>query len=128
MSLWLVAIVGMGYVSSLLLGGVLSQDFDFTNRPESVRAQEVIDQKFQTNSDQDTELVIVQSDSLTVDDAPFEAAVKGLERDIAGLDGDVLAGPPVTYYDLAKRSPDQAAGLVSKDQRSTLISVTLQDR
>ncbi len=128
MSLWLVAIVGMGYVSSLLLGGVLSQDFDFTNRPESVRAQEVIDQKFQTNSDQDTELVIVQSDSLTVDDAPFEAAVKGLERDIAGLDGDVLAGPPVTYYDLAKRSPEQAAGLVSKDQRSTLISVTLQDR
>ncbi len=128
LSVWLVAIVSMGYVSSLLLGGVLSQDFDFTNRPESVRAQEVIDQKFHTNSDQDTELVIVTSASLAVEDPRFEQAVKGLQHDIAALDGDIMAGPPVTYYDVAKRSPEQAAGLVSRDHRATLISVTLEDR
>lgn len=124
--LWLVLIVAMGAVSSQLLGDVLTQDFEFTNRPESVRAQEVIDEEFANGSEvESTEFVIVQSESLTVDDPGFREVVTGLQGKIAALDGAILAAPPVTYYDLAQESPEQAAGLVSQDQRTTLITVPL---
>jgi RND superfamily putative drug exporter len=124
---WVVVIVSMGIVSSRLLGDVLSQDFEFTNKPEAVRAQEVIDETFQTGGAEDTEFVIVQSESLTIDDPRFEEAVRGLQDEIAGLDGEILASPPVSYYDLVKQAPEQAAGLVSRDGGATLISVALKD-
>jgi RND superfamily putative drug exporter len=124
---WVVVIVSMGVVSSQLLGDVLNQEFEFTNRPESVRAQEVLDEKFETGGAEDTEFVIVQSESLTVEDRRFEEAVRGLQNEIAALDGEILASPPVSYYDVAERSPQQAAGLVSQDERATLIMVALKD-
>ena len=46
LGLWLVLIVGAGVLSSTLLSGVLNQDIAFTNKPESVRAQDVIDAHF----------------------------------------------------------------------------------
>jgi uncharacterized membrane protein YdfJ with MMPL/SSD domain len=129
LGLWLVLIVAMGGLSSALLGDVLNQDIAFTNKPESVRAQDVIDSRFaQGGSEADsTEFFVIQSDSLTVDDTQFEAIVTKVKGDIAGLGGDLLAAPPVSYYDAVKNSEEQAAGLVSKDKRTTLISVGLKD-
>lgn len=124
--LWVVLIVAMGAVSSQLLGDVLTQDFEFTNRPESVRAQDVIDEKFANGSAvESTEFVIVRSESLTVDDPQFREVVTSLQGDIAALDGEMLAASPVTYYDLAQEAPEQAAGLVSQDQQTALITVPL---
>lgn len=124
--LWLVLIVAMGAVSSQLLGDVLTQDFEFTNRPESVRAQDVIDEKFANGSAvESTEFVIVQSESLTVEDPQFREVVTGLQAEIGALDGEILAASPVTYYDLAQEAPEQAAGLISQDQRTALITVPL---
>ncbi|HEV8681246.1 MAG TPA: MMPL family transporter [Actinomycetota bacterium] len=125
--IWVVVIVSMGIVSSRLLADVLSQEFEFTNEPESVRAQDVIDEKFETNGAEDTEFVIVQSGSLTIEDARFEQAVKELRDEISTLDGEILASPPMTYYDLVEQSPELAAGLVSRDGRATLIAVALKD-
>jgi putative drug exporter of the RND superfamily len=125
--LWVVLIVTMGYLSSQLLGDVLTQEFEFTNNPESVQAQEVIDEKFSNGEEvASTEFFIVGSQSLTVDDPEFEQAVRGLQEEIGSL-GEELAGPPVTYYDVAEQSPEQAAGLVSEDGQATLISVPLVD-
>ncbi|MGH2764321.1 MAG: MMPL family transporter [Actinomycetota bacterium] len=126
--LWVVLIVTMGYLSSQLLGDVLTQEFEFTNEPEAVRAQQVIDEKLSDGTElASTEFLIVQSESLAVEDPRFEAAVRGLQEEIGALDGDVLASPPLTYYDLVQQSPEQAAGLVSRDGRATLIAVPLQD-
>ena len=128
LGVWLVLIVAMGGLSSALLGDVLNQDIAFTNRPESVRAQDVLDQRFAAGKEPDsTEFFVIQSQSLTVDDPQFEAVVNKVKGDIAALDGDVLATSPVTYYDVLKRSQEQAAGLVSKDRKTTLISVGLKD-
>jgi putative drug exporter of the RND superfamily len=125
--IWLVLVLGAGYLSSQLLGDVLSQEFDFTNEPESVRAQEIIDQRFGGNGAEDTEFVIVQSDSATVEDPEFETAVRELQGELAQLDREILAQPPVSYYDVAEQSPEQAAGLVSSDGNATLITVALKD-
>ena len=123
---WVVVIVSMGVVTSQLLGDVLTQEFSFTNRPDSVRAQEVLDEEFETGGAEDTEFVIVQSGSLTVEDPRFEEAVRGLQAELAAIDGETLASPPVTYYDVAQKAPEQAAALVSEDGHATLISVPLK--
>jgi RND superfamily putative drug exporter len=125
--IWLIVVIGMGFVSSKLLSGVLSQEFNFTNKPDSVRAKDLIDAKINTSAAKDTEFVIVSSPELTVDDPAFKAAVTSLEQKVAALDGSVLASPPISYYDALARSPDQAAGLVSKDKSTTLISVPVTD-
>jgi putative drug exporter of the RND superfamily len=129
LGVWLVLIVAMGAVSSALLSGVLNQDIAFTNSPESVQAQDVLDAKFtQTGKEPDsTEFFIIQSSSLTVDDAQFQSFVTGVQDRIAKLDSDILADPPVTYYDVVAQSEDQAASLVSQDRRATLIPVNLND-
>jgi RND superfamily putative drug exporter len=128
LGIWVVLIASMGFVSSQLLGDVLTQEFEFTNNPESVRAQQVIDERFSEGTEvASTEFFIVQSESLTVEDPAFEAAVRDLQANISELNGGLLAGQPFTYYDLAEQSPDQAAGLVSRDGRGTLIGVPLLD-
>jgi len=128
LALWLVLIVAMGGVTSSLLSDALNQDIAFTNRPESVQAQDVFDASFGGGNEPDsTEFFIVQSGSLTIDDAQYEGVVKQVESDVAGLDHDTLAGQPVSYYDVADQSQEQAAGLVSQDRRTTLISVPLKD-
>jgi hypothetical protein len=89
LTIWLVLIVTMGVVSGALLSGVLSQDISFTNRPESVQAQDVLDAKFPSQGGNgqgaadSTEYVIITSDSLTVDDPAFQAFAKGVQATLA---------------------------------------------
>jgi uncharacterized membrane protein YdfJ with MMPL/SSD domain len=125
--LWVLILVVMGVASGTLLSGVLTQDIAFTNKPESIQAQDVIDAKFTPKSaGKETEYVIVQSDSQTVDAASFEAYVKRLQAALAAKTG-LVAAPPITYYDAVQQSPDQAAGLVSQDRHATLIPVAIKD-
>ena len=123
---WVVLIVAMGAVSSRLLAGALSDDVEFTNDPESVRAQAVLEERFDVRSSVDTEFFIVHSDRLTVDDPRFEAVVRDVQGEVAATGGDGLAGPPVSYYDLLERAEDQAAGLVSQDRHTTLVPAELR--
>jgi len=129
LGVWLVLIVAMGGVSSALLSGVLNQDIAFTNRPESVQAQDVLDAKFSPGGKQpdSTEFFVIQSQTLTIDNAAYRTFVTNVQAQISALGGDVLADPPVTYYDVVAQAPDQAASLLSKDQRATLIPVDLKD-
>jgi len=126
LGVWIVLAVTMGALTTHLLAGVLSQDVAFTNNPESVRAQDVLDQKFKTSRSADTEFFIVHSSSSTVDDPGFQATVKALQGKIAAL-GDLLASPPATYYDVLQQAPDQAGQLVSPDRHYTLIPAELKD-
>jgi RND superfamily putative drug exporter len=125
--IWVAAIAVMVGVGGTLIADVLSQDISFTNRPESVRAQDALDAAFNTSRRQDTEFLIVHSPSATVQDQEFQGFVQQLQGRVAALDGDVLASPPTTYYDVVEQAPDAAAGLVSEDGHYTLITVNLVD-
>jgi RND superfamily putative drug exporter len=130
LGVWLVVIIAAGMLSSAMLSGVLNQDIAFTNKPESVKAQDVLDARFTVggNKADSTEFFVIQSKSLTVDDPKYRALVTDLKGQISALDGSTLVGQPTTYYDVAEHSTEQAAGLVSKDRRTTLISVGLKKR
>jgi uncharacterized membrane protein YdfJ with MMPL/SSD domain len=125
---WVLFVVVMGAITGSLLEGALSNDVAFTNRPESVQAQDVLDQKFlgiePGTSPPDTEFVIVQSSTGTVDDPAYEAYVTQLQQALAART-DLLRAPPTDYYEAAAASPQQAAGLVSEDKKTTLIPIVL---
>lgn len=123
--IWAALFVAMVGVASSLLGGVLNNDISFTNKPDSIKAQDVIDQKFSaTQLGKSTEYVIVESSSLTVDAPEYQTYVTQLQGALAAKT-DLLAAPPATYYDTVQASPEAAAGLVSKDRHYTLIPVAI---
>ena len=99
----------------------LNNDISFTNKPESIKAQEVIDEQFSAaQQGASTEFVIVHSETLTVDDPAFKEYVNSSSRaTLRGVETDLVAAPPTTYYDALEASPDAAAGLVSQDQHYT---------
>src|SRR5919198_5399998 len=99
LGVWLVVIVAMGMLSSAGLSGVLNQDIAFTNKPESVRAQDILDARFTApgNKADSTEFFVIQSKTLTVDDPRYQAVVTDLRTRIAALDHDTLVGQPTTY-------------------------------
>jgi RND superfamily putative drug exporter len=126
LAVWVVVVIGAFGFAGVALGDVLTNDIAFTNKPESIKAQDVIDQQFGGERDQNSEYVIIESADATIDDAAFQAYVTKIQGAVAGA-GDIVAEPPVSYYDLAQSSPKDAAGLVSTDQHATLIPVFLVD-
>jgi RND superfamily putative drug exporter len=124
---WVVLIAAAGMTAGALLGGVLNNDIEFTNQPESVRAQDVIDQRFaEQSAGASTEFVIISSNEQTVDDPAFEDYVGELQAALAARK-DLVAEPPASYYDVFARSEDAAAGLVSANRTATLLPVAIKD-
>jgi RND superfamily putative drug exporter len=125
--IWLVFIAAMGYLSSTLLGDVLTQDIEFTNSPESVKAENLLTEKFPgADQNENTVFFVLGSETLTVDDPAFQERVTDLTSAIEALGDDVIAAPPTSYLDVP---PEQvpASGLVSQSQHFALIPVPLVD-
>ncbi len=144
-TVWVFVVAVLGTVSGMYLSGALTNDIAFTNEPESVEAQTLIEDKV-TGEQAITEFIIVKNRDLAVDDPAFQEYVRKVQADVVALGNDVVAEPAegqqasvVTVYDLqaaAEAATDpqeraaleaQAALLVSKDGKGTLITVPLVD-
>jgi putative drug exporter of the RND superfamily len=117
LAVWaLLAIVGIAAIGGLL-GGALTSDSGVTSKPESLRAQDLIDERL-PGSDALDELVVVRSEDRTVRDPAFAAEVRGVAEQLR-------SGPDVrrvgTYLDRG------GAILVSRDQHATLLPVVMAD-
>jgi RND superfamily putative drug exporter len=124
---WALIAIGSFVAAGLFLGGVLNDDIEFTNRPESVRAQEVLDERFGDGAQgRSTEYVIVSSETATVEDPAFRGYVERLQPALS--EAPSVAGPPSSYYQAVEASPEAAAGLVSADERSTLLPIVITDQ
>jgi RND superfamily putative drug exporter len=141
--IWVLVVAALSTVSGMFLSGALTNDIAFTNEPESIKAQTLIEDKI-TGEQTDTEFVIVKNRELSVDDPAFQQYVQKVQADAVAL-GDTVVAPPavgqqasvVTVYDLraaaaAATDPaqkagleQQAAGLVSKDGKATLVPVPI---
>ena len=115
--LWLVLLGSAGFVTSQLLGDALTTDFDFTNEPESVRAENLIEEKLRGPATLN-ETFIVQSEDLTVDDPAFQAEVDELHLDISRLG---LVKAQLSYYDT------QDPAMVSDDEHALLVIAQFPD-
>jgi RND superfamily putative drug exporter len=144
-TVWVFVVAVLGTISSAYLSGALTNDIAFTNEPESVEAQTLIEDKV-TGEQAITEFIIVKNRDLAVEDPAFQEYVRKVQADVVALGDDVVAEPAVgqqtsviTVYDLqaaAEAATDpqeraaleaQAAQLVSKDGKGTLVPVPIVD-
>ena len=75
-----------------LLGDALSTDAGLTNNPESDQAWDLIREGFPPGevTQPHTELVILSSETLTVDEAAFKSTVANVIESISTLDEQLL--------------------------------------
>ena len=116
---WVVLLGAAGFVTSQLLGDALTQDFDFTNEPESVRARELIEDRLR-GPETLAETYIVMSEDLTTSDPEFRAHVADIQADLSGL-GPQLVQASFTFYDT------QDPAMASRDRHATLVTAVLPD-
>lgn len=100
-----------------LLGDALTAQGSFTNQPESLRAQQLLEERLR-GPDQIVESVIVRSEELTVDDPAFAAHVDSVAARLAALGPDKILSV-LTYSD----NPDPA--LISEDRHATIVPVVM---
>jgi RND superfamily putative drug exporter len=114
--LWVVLFLVGGWLTLSFLSGALTTQAQFTNNPDSKQAQTLLEQRL-TGPRRANEVVIVRSDSQTVNHPQFKAYVQQLKGDLDALEPGVVQ----TVED-----PYQAGGrFVSEDRHATLIPVTM---
>jgi RND superfamily putative drug exporter len=114
LGLWVLAIAIAGWISSQYLADALTTSADFTNSPEAVQAEELVEERF--GEEGVTEILILTSEDATIDDPAFEQAVRAVQAE--AIDEGAEA---VTFYDTEDPT------MVSDDKRTTLMPVTFED-
>ena len=71
-----------------------------------------------------TEIVIIQSEALTVDDAAFRGKVEEITRELRALGPDIVEGG-VNYYEAYANNPSDSLALVSTDRKSAIVALQL---
>ncbi|MCC6792521.1 MAG: MMPL family transporter [Thermomicrobiales bacterium] len=103
---------------------VVTGDWRFTGRPESVRAYDLMEDRLGIPRPL-TETVVVTVAGGTIDDPAARAIVEQTTAELRALSGVVAS--VTNAYELAALGMPEAALLTSADRTSTLISVTLTD-
>src|SRR5688572_27456362 len=94
---WLLVLVLAGGVATGL-GDAFTNEGGITNRPESVRADDLLTQRLRGGQDHPvTETVILRSDTATVDDPAFRQVVAQTAAALRALPAVVAA--VVTYHE-----------------------------
>jgi RND superfamily putative drug exporter len=114
LGLWVVTIAVAGWISSQYLAEALTTSADFTNSPEAVQAEDLIEERF--GEEGVTEVFILSSADVTVEDPTFEQAVRSLQAS-----APEKGARAVTFYDTEDPS------MVSNDGHTTLVPVTFEE-
>ncbi|MDQ3680255.1 MAG: MMPL family transporter [Actinomycetota bacterium] len=116
-AIWLLAVAASGVITSRFLADGLTTDVDLTNQPEAKQAQTLLAERMR-GPERDTEIVILASDSATVEDPAFRGYVDRVRSALTAL-GPGVVEHTQSYYDSGE------PGLVSNDRRTTLVPVVL---
>ena len=123
----MILILGFG-ASGVLLSKALTTDFDFTNNPEAVQAQTLLQQK-QLEQDVTPETFVMTGSQGATTDPAFTANVNAALNDIRALDPSVVLQVPSQFpLSQADKSNPQVAALgpfPSEDGSAVLFNVIL---
>ena len=115
--IWVALIAAAIATNATLLPSALTNEFGFSNNPESVRADDMLEKRLR-GPKKVTEMVVVQSPTHKVDDQPFKDKVEELHGKILALGPEFVQGG-VHYYMTGEES------LVSEDRGTTLMPFVL---
>ena len=114
---WMLVLAASSALIGGLLGGVLTQESRLTHEPEAERAAQLLEQRLR-GPERATEVFIVSSTSLTVDEPRYQAFVEDLHDRIVGLGPEHVVGVQ-TYYETGDDR------LVSEDRKTTILPTAL---
>jgi uncharacterized membrane protein YdfJ with MMPL/SSD domain len=113
---WGLAVVAAIAITAAFLGDALSGEEDVTSNTESRRADRLVSQRFVGQGSPDaTEVVVVRSATVTVNQPRFERQVMGLAEELEQAGAFQVA----TFYDTGDRR------LISRDERASGMLVAL---
>ena len=116
-AIWVLALViGLGLVGRLL-GSATTTEFSLSTEVEATKAADLLEDRLR-GPEPITEVVVVQSDSLTVDDPAFREKVETVFGELTALGGEVITTGR-HYYQGAEDS------LVSADRRTAVVPLVL---
>lgn len=110
---WAILIAAAVFLNVTLLADALTTEFGFSNNPDSVRADALLEDRLR-GPKRAKEVVVVQSDRLTVDDPAFEERVGRVFQEITSLGTGKVEGG-ANYYLTGIES------LVSADRKTTIM-------
>ncbi|MEX2274407.1 MAG: MMPL family transporter [Actinomycetota bacterium] len=113
--IWIAVLLLGATASATLLASALTTDFNFTNEPESKRAQELVDEGFDL-PEETAQTFIVTSDTATVEDEQFQTVLSGITEDLQASGTDTVK---------QVQSPLDQSMPASEDGRTALITVTM---
>ena len=115
-ALWVIALVVFVGLAATLLGDALTTEFHLTTDVDSVVGDRLVEERL-SGPPKLSDIVIVRSDTLTVDDNAFRQEVETIHRTVVGF-GDQVIESATHHYVLADES------LVSADRHTTIIPFT----
>jgi putative drug exporter of the RND superfamily len=122
-----VLVAGMAALSTLL-SPALSNDFDFTNNPEAIQAQKLLEQKGLEQDVSPESFVLVGGEGATSDPA-FADKVNAALEDLRGLDPSVVlqipSGYPLSEQDASDPQVASLGPIDSEDGTAVLFTVIL---
>ena len=120
-ALWVVLVVVGGLLSSQLLDAATTTELGLGGRAESERAAELLETRLRGGPEPVTEIVIIQSDTLTVDDPAFREKVESIFTDVGSLVPSVVTAAQHYYL-----TNDES--LVSQDRQTTIMPIVMTGR
>jgi RND superfamily putative drug exporter len=122
-----ILILGFG-ASGVLLSKALTTDFDFTNNPEAIQAQTLLQQK-QLEQDVTPETFVMTGPQGATTDPAFTEQVNAALHDLQGLDHSVVLQVPSQYpmskQDQANPQVGALGPFASEDGTAVLFNVIL---
>jgi uncharacterized membrane protein YdfJ with MMPL/SSD domain len=96
---WVAILVSSVVLMTTLLGGALTTDTEFYDNPESRQAQTILDERLGKSDGSINEMIIVRSQTLTVDDPQYQQTVEAMFGDVVGLGPEVVLGGRQLLHD-----------------------------
>ena len=118
--IWVLAIVISIILRIALFEDAITIEFAFTSNPDSKRADELIEDRALGGPKGTKEVVIVQSENLTVDEPAYQEFVEGIFGKLVALGPDIIRQETlVNYYQ------GRALFLVSEDRQTTIMPFSM---
>src|SRR5215216_1441270 len=121
---WVALLIAAGIIAATA-GLQLTTQVIALNDPESNQADDLLQASGLRGPRAAMETVIVQSETLTVDDPAFRQLVETVAAELRGHPDLVVPQNVFTYYDVVQAGNPAAENLVSEDRRTTIMPVTL---
>ena len=116
-AVWIALVIVASVLIRSLLGSATTTELVLSGNAESTRAAKLLEDRLR-GPEPMVEIVIVQSDSLTVDDAEFRRKVESVFQEIMSLGAETVVFGR-NYY----QEGDEAT--VSSDRRTTIMEIVL---